>query len=393
MPEFQSVDKVTHVSTKDSLKDKIEPQKTTKKRDMNFELLRIICMILIITSHCIMHSEIMNKVNLYTANYYFLEFLMGFSKISVNLYILITGYYMVKSKFKTKKLISIWGITFFYSFFTVIVCELMGQKLGKKVIIMNLLPFMSGRYWFVTTYIGLYVLIPFINRLINGISKKQYELLVSVLFFMLVVAKTIFSDINYLEPNSGNNLFWFCYLYIIGAYIRLYYDEKINKNIYLMTSFLSGFINFAIRIIGIKFLDKDFVSLLYFSTIFNFISTITFFLYFKEIKIRGKIINTIIGKIAPATFGVYLLHDNFLTKKQWLKFVMQDYSFVNTHILIPRFIVTVLLVFAVCITIEIIRKKIFDLIRNTNMFNKFKNTQIIRKIDNIAMKIDNIVEQ
>ena len=240
MPEIQSNDKA-HMCAQ-----KIEPKETTKKRDMNFELLRIICMILIVASHCIMHSEIMKKVNLYTGNYYFLEFLIAFSKISVNLYILITGYYMVKSKFKTKKLISIWGITFFYSFCTLLICELIGQRVGKKVIIMNLLPFISGRYWFVTTYIGLYLLIPFINKLINNITKKQYELLVLVLFFMLVIAKTIFSSVNYLLPNSGDNLFWFCYLYIIGAYIRLYYDKKINKNFYLMIGFLASFINFEI---------------------------------------------------------------------------------------------------------------------------------------------------
>ena len=386
MPEIQSNDKA-HMCAQ-----KIEPKETTKKRDMNFELLRIICMILIVASHCIMHSEIMKKVNLYTGNYYFLEFLIAFSKISVNLYILITGYYMVKSKFKTKKLISIWGITFFYSFCTLLICELIGQRVGKKVIIMNLLPFISGRYWFVTTYIGLYLLIPFINKLINNITKKQYELLVLVLFFMLVIAKTIFSSVNYLLPNSGDNLFWFCYLYIIVAYIRLYYDKKINKNFYLMIGFLASFINFAVRLIGIKFLGRGFGELLYFSTIFIFIATITFFLYFKELKIRGKIINNIIGKIASATFGVYLIHDNFLTKKQWLKFVMQDYSFVNTYMLIPRFIVTALIVFGVCIAIEMIRKKLLDLIRKTNMFDKFKNAKMIRKIDSIAMKIDNIVE-
>lgn len=71
---------------------------------------------------------------------------------------------------------------------------------------------------------------------------------------------------------------------------------------------------------------------------------------------------------------------------------MQDYSFVNTYMLIPRFIVTALIVFGVCIAIEMIRKKLLDLIRKTNMFDKFKNAKMIRKIDSIAMKIDNIVE-
>lgn len=75
-----------------------------KKRDMNYELLRIISMILIICAHYITHSHIMEDVDIYSFNYFILEIIMASTRISVGLYILITGYYMVTSKMKLKKL-------------------------------------------------------------------------------------------------------------------------------------------------------------------------------------------------------------------------------------------------------------------------------------------------
>ena len=71
-----------------------------QKRDMNFELLRIVSMILIISSHYIIHSTILDEVEQFSFNYFFIEIIRALTRISVGLYVLITGYYMIKSKIK-----------------------------------------------------------------------------------------------------------------------------------------------------------------------------------------------------------------------------------------------------------------------------------------------------
>ena len=79
--------------------------KNEKKRESNFELLRIISMIMIIAHHMILHSNLI-YYNDYGIKKIIVSFVLYGGKIGVILFILISGYYMVDSKFKIKKFFS-----------------------------------------------------------------------------------------------------------------------------------------------------------------------------------------------------------------------------------------------------------------------------------------------
>ena len=106
-----------------------------KERDMNFELLRIISMILIVGSHYIVHGKILENVEIFSTNYFIAEFIRVFTRVAVNLYVLITGYYMINSKAKVKKVFNLWTIIEFYSVAILIIAILAGEKTGLKQII------------------------------------------------------------------------------------------------------------------------------------------------------------------------------------------------------------------------------------------------------------------
>lgn len=275
---------------------------SNKKRDMNFELLRIISMFLIISSHYILHSGILEKLEIFSANYFIIEIIRAMTRISVNLYVLITGYYMIKSRTKIKRILNLWTTVEFYSIIILILIIIIQGIPSIKDIIKCIMPISSGKYWFATVYVALYLLIPFINKLLKNLTKRQYQILVIILFSILVVMKTIFNSNPYIDDRNGESLIGIIYLYIVGGYIRLHFDKIANRKLCLAVVIASPLLIVIFRAISLKYFGKSFGRLLDFSNIINFTSTICLFLYFKEMQIKKNWANNMIGNIAPLTF-------------------------------------------------------------------------------------------
>lgn len=88
--------------TKESIKN--------RGRDSNFELFRIILMLLIIAHHYVVNSGFgqLYDFDHITGNMIFLQ-LFGFAgKIGINCFVFITGYFMIKSQFKFQKLLKLY---------------------------------------------------------------------------------------------------------------------------------------------------------------------------------------------------------------------------------------------------------------------------------------------
>ena len=360
---------------------------TSKNREMNFELLRIIAMLLIVGSHYVMHGQIQETVQIGSLNQSFLGIIRFLAGIGVNLYVLITGYYMIFSKIKFKKIIKMWFSVVFYSLVILVIYKILGNSIGIKDVIKSIMPICSELYWFVTAYIALYMLSPFINKLIKHLEKRQYLILLIILFIFLVVIKTIFIDSASIESQNGASLIWFIYLYLVAGYIRLYYKEKFNKNVYLWVAILITIIVAIIRYVSIKYLGKEMTRLITFNNIFAFVGTICIFIFFKNVKIQNTVCNKIIGAIAPLTLGVYLIHENpYINNSIWN--LLYTYRFSNSQYLILHFTISIILVFITCAIIEFIRVKLFTILENISLVKK-----LYEKIDKINEKFWRVMEE
>ncbi len=90
------------------------------ERQSNFELMRIVAIVLIIAHHVAVHADWGNggvffPENL-TANAVILQSLLPFGKIGVNLFVFVSGYFLIRSERSTwPKIVRIWTEMFFYS--------------------------------------------------------------------------------------------------------------------------------------------------------------------------------------------------------------------------------------------------------------------------------------
>lgn len=85
-----------------------------RSRLANIELLRILCMIMIVCGHAILYGKFGE-----TSENHLNDFLIGYLRticsVAVNCYMLISGYFLVNSAFKLSKLLDLWIAVFTYS--------------------------------------------------------------------------------------------------------------------------------------------------------------------------------------------------------------------------------------------------------------------------------------
>ena len=62
-----------------------------KKRQVNFELLRILCMYMIVLGHCLFHGRVTAKLGYGTTNYFLSYLIQSFSVVHVNCFVMLAG--------------------------------------------------------------------------------------------------------------------------------------------------------------------------------------------------------------------------------------------------------------------------------------------------------------
>ena len=158
------------------------------QRQSNIELLRIVAMLMIIAHHVAVHSGFAFPSGSISFNRLWIQFIQMGGKIGVNIFVLISGYFLVRADgVKTNKVIKLWLQIFTYSIITFFVIVFVSpQSFSIRALIENALPITYYKWWFVSAYFVLYLLSPYINKLLNSLDKKSYQRLLVLLFFLLV---------------------------------------------------------------------------------------------------------------------------------------------------------------------------------------------------------------
>lgn len=199
-----------------------------KQRNVNLDLLRIVSMLLIVFLHSIDHSGVLeNAENCGTGMYFYVRFTYALCQVCVNIYVMLSGYFMVTSKFRLHKLVTLWMEASFYSFSLKLLFMVIGlDDFSILSLISCFAPILTGRYWFLTIYVGMYLVSPFLNALIHALDKKQHALLNLLLFAIMSVWVSIHPAIAGMNSGGGWGLTWFVVMYLAAAWLRLYYTPN-----------------------------------------------------------------------------------------------------------------------------------------------------------------------
>jgi len=331
------------------------------KRNSNIEFLRIFSMLLIICSHFCVHNEIIKSSLPLGINRFLLEF-FSLGNIGVIIFILITGYFGVKNNtpFKLKRFIILILQTFFYSFVIYIVFVVSGKTSFSLIgFIKALLPITFKTYWFMTSYIILYIFMPYINKLINSINRKEHKNLCLICIIIFYFLSTLTTSDFY-----GNQLIQFFSLYIIGAFIGKYKYNILNNKSKCLLLCLSSLLIIVISIISFDLVGTKYSVigehsnyLLNRNSIVALMFSIGLFGYVINIKEKN---NQFICSLSKYVLGVYLIHDNYYIRALLWTSIFNIKTIINSKMFFLYFVLIVLLIFIVCILIEWIRFNLID---------------------------------
>lgn len=153
-----------------------------KVRQSNFELMRILSMIFIIISHILVHGKVLDNTT--GVLHLLFTLVMSFILVHVNSFVLLVGYFNYDKDFSWKKFLKSFNQAWFYQIVIVLVIFFTGYDAISKIdLIKNLSPFFNA-YWYVVCYLCLYLLSPFLNRLISNMNQKEHKRLIVLLLFL-----------------------------------------------------------------------------------------------------------------------------------------------------------------------------------------------------------------
>ena len=128
-----------------------------------------------------------------TASYYLVWTLFGVSFTCINLYLLISSYFLTESRFSLWKLVKMAVQVLFYALgITAIFWIFTDVPHDLEYLVYSILPISSDFYWFVSMYVGMYVLAPVMNKLILALTKRQLACACALALALVSVWPNIF---------------------------------------------------------------------------------------------------------------------------------------------------------------------------------------------------------
>ncbi len=302
------------------------------KRLNNFEALRILAMFMVITLHYLYKGRILTSAAAeFTPVSYAAWLVEAFAIVAVNVYVLITGYFMCESTMKPKRLLQIIGQVLWYTLLIPVVLAVIGVVEPGNFQLYDLLRFIfpihMEHYWFVTAYVILMLLVPFLNAGIQHMNQKQLAFSTVLLTIYQTLPKSIL-PVKFTDDSEGNHVLWLVCLYLIAAYIRKYglpFFTSLKKS---LLCYVGGALCIFISLLVMRviYFELDaFGESLSFGYHYNHIlclsASVSLFYAFKHWEFKDGWLSRLVGKAAPYTFGVYLIHEHILIRNLWPKWL------------------------------------------------------------------------
>lgn len=338
---------------------------SVKVRDSNLELLRIVAMLLIVAHHYVVNSGLLAADGLIyndplSWRSLFLLVFGAWGKTSINCYVMITGYYMCTSKITAKKFMKLFLEVMFYKIVIYSIFWHIGYEAFTLAGVLKvMIPIRTVSNDFLNAFLLFYLLIPFLSILVRNLNEKRHMYLILWCGFTYVFLGTVpgFSvKMNYVS--------WFCVLFVIASFFRLY-PKEIYQNRRVWARLTMVFVLLCVasviacawlsaktgRTIAFRFVSDS-------NTFLAVATGVCLFMLFKNLNIRySKFINT----AAASAFGVVLIHANSDVMRRWLWVDTIDAAGHYNAPLMPLYAVScVAAIYIVCALIDQLRIRLIE---------------------------------
>lgn len=209
-----------------------------KKRNINIDLIKCVAVFSVISVHFFanvgLYKNVINSTNMYIGIFFRTLFM-----ICVPLFIITTGYLMKNKTLSKKYYLGVLRVLIIYLLDAFIYLGYNtiynGESFSIRHIIKSILNFDIGYSWYIKMYLGLFLLIPFINLIYNNLKNKKQKQVLILTMLVLTSFQGIFNIKYNLIPDWWISIYPLTY-YFIGCYLKEY---KINSKVSRIISKIS----------------------------------------------------------------------------------------------------------------------------------------------------------
>ncbi len=298
----------------------------------NIDTLRILLMFMIVCLHYFGWGGVRNNPNIPLYNSLFGSGISILSWCAVNVFFMLSGYLSSKSSTTEitgvatlKRVLKIWLKVFIVNALFYLIAFLLGiLPLNVKYVFCMFCPILSNQYWFITVFLLITAILPFLMRLASFLTNIEFLVILAVLLFFDSI-QPLFGFNGFGEDGYGFLHAVTCVF--VGFAIRkspsFCFTRKQSIAMYLGASLAVAVIMYLGKYIG---LDVS-VVMNYNSPLF-IIAGIGLLSLFATLNIKSKYPSV----IAPYVLGIFLIQHQIIRDYLW-EAVFHSSSYLNSPFL------------------------------------------------------------
>ena len=286
-------------------------------RQSNIELLRIFAMLMVVALHATFETfgyARASAVQAHPSSWLGIITTASACLGSVDLFVLITGWF--GTTFRPKGALKLVLQVAFISVVMTLFALLMGYKLPTKVMD-YVRPLWS--YWFVCSYLVLYLLTPALNAFIEKSDERSLRHFLITFYVCVIPASFIFTDLH-----NGFAAVPFMGLYLLGRYLHLYLAPRLKlvKPWKFFATWLTCVVIMTSLVWGAAMIAQSYITTLLpvyvaYTNPLLIIASASLLLFFARMHFQSKVVNW----LAAGSFAVYLTHQHPFVRQEYFKFV------------------------------------------------------------------------
>ena len=319
-----------------------------KERKLNIDLLKCIAIVFVVGVHFFLHTNSYGQS--FTFKSIFLSsFIWMILMTCVPLFIMTTGYLMKDKTYsedyfiKLLPVIGIYALTAaVYTFFDMRVVN--EEYLGK--LFENIFSF-SHYAWYVNLYIGLYMLIPFLNAGFNSLtSRKNQVVVLGILVLFTIVPPTLsllnnneqnFMILPHIIPDYWKGL-WPITYYLLGAFLASSKKKSSFKELVFVIFILDILSVFGLAAISETTFGIEYRVL----PVFLLSSLIFYSVIHLKVSIKNEWLQRVVLFISKNTLPIYLL--SVIGDYYWYPKMVEKWGdFTNLFLRFPLIVIFLLI--------------------------------------------------
>ena len=341
----------------------------TRQRNSALELLRIIAMVFIMATHFSVHGihhvltpEALPAAiadNMSTWQMHLSNIMAWWGDFGNGIFIAISGYFMVDRQVKARKIVLLAANMLLYAWVILALVKAFAPELCPEgAIAWNLVPMWVGENWFVSCYMLFFCFVPFYNKFLMGLKQREY-LRFALLFFM---AYTALPAMGYQNFMAGSKLLLFGMMYAMGGYLKRFCQERLACEchgryaayawgLFCLTVCLAALTEGNDIYFHVDDMMKKMVGYVFALQVVLVAMLLMAFGSMKPFYSKG------INKLAGATLGVYLIHDNTFKRTIIWDRIQPNAEYFTSEYYVPFVAAKIAGVFLVCAGIDLLRQR------------------------------------